>query len=267
MQKYHLTSSGKPEKCKASIRNCPLGGENIHFNTLQEAKNHSESILSKKNNILRSSRQDKEKKYKYINEDDYTTRSLNIPEGYKTYLSNDKKIEYAKDAMELIAKKYNLTPIASSIVGSSLRGNDRPDSDVDVLVLVLDKCKAKSFNTETFDGKVESLSNFTRKLDTSVPYMEFSLSPFMVIDKKYERYIASQKFFTTQSIKHADKFVEHALGRMKTGNEKKLEQITTGILYMFKNKQVTAPRSIFENPIKIKDKHTFLKELYKKDNL
>lgn len=265
MQKYHLTSSGKPEKCRATVRDCPLGGENIHFDNLEEAKNASEKILANKNDIFSSSKSSSGKSYKYINTDDYTTRKMKLPEGYKTHMDNGKKIEYAKDAMELVAKKYNLKPIASSIVGSALRGNDRPDSDIDVLVIVEDKCKAKSFNTDTFDGKVESLSSFTRKLETSVPYMEFSLSPFMVVDKKYEKYINSHRFFTTESIKHANKFVEHALGRMK--NKEKLNQITTGILYMFKNNQVAAPRSVFENAIKITDENTFLDELYKQNKV
>lgn len=42
MQKYHISSSGKPAICTAKKGNCPLGGESEHFNSLKEAKDSYE---------------------------------------------------------------------------------------------------------------------------------------------------------------------------------------------------------------------------------
>lgn len=38
MTKYHIDRNGKPAVCKAHKRPCPLGGEDVHFDSLEEAQ-------------------------------------------------------------------------------------------------------------------------------------------------------------------------------------------------------------------------------------
>ena len=55
-----------------------------------------------------------------------------VVEGYFSHLSPAQKQMYAMQAIEHVANRANsLTPIAASVTGSSLRGNDRLDSDVE----------------------------------------------------------------------------------------------------------------------------------------
>lgn len=42
MAKFHINKHGVPAPCKAKIGNCPLGGEESHFNTQEEAQEHAD---------------------------------------------------------------------------------------------------------------------------------------------------------------------------------------------------------------------------------
>lgn len=52
--KFHISSSGKPEKCTAHKRPCPCGGAESHFDSFSQAQHHSEKLLEKEHNPLRS---------------------------------------------------------------------------------------------------------------------------------------------------------------------------------------------------------------------
>ena len=51
MSKYHISKNGKPGKCTAK-KNCPLGGENEHYSSFEEAQEAVNKKLAKENSIL-----------------------------------------------------------------------------------------------------------------------------------------------------------------------------------------------------------------------
>lgn len=55
MDKFHIGKNGLPSICKAKQGNCPLGGEENHFNTKQEAYKAVENRLDQQYNTLSSS--------------------------------------------------------------------------------------------------------------------------------------------------------------------------------------------------------------------
>lgn len=42
--KYHINKNGKPAVCKAAERPCPLGGDEVHFSTMKEARAHADKM-------------------------------------------------------------------------------------------------------------------------------------------------------------------------------------------------------------------------------
>lgn len=185
-----------------------------------------------------------------------------VIEGYFSYLSPAQKQMYAMQAIEHVANnessESSLTPIAASVVGSSLRGNDRLDSDVDILVIVLEKVRSREFsfindNGVEVDGKIESLNSFMEKIQTSLPYMEFAFSPFRQTDSRFYALFNSLTLSNVNSyvfIERAEDFKEHTNVRAaKSGDEKKVlkaQQISLAKDYLLENKSATMPRALFE---------------------
>lgn len=185
-----------------------------------------------------------------------------VVEGYFSHLSPAQKQMYAMQAIEHIANsESSLTPIAASVVGSSLRGNDRLDSDVDILVVVLEKVRAREFsfidnNGVEVDGKIESLNSFMQKIQTSVPYMEFAFSPFRQTDSRFYALFNSLALSNVNSYVftvHADDFEEHMIERaVKSGDKKKMikaQHVSIAKDYLLENKSSTVPRELFEQQL------------------
>lgn len=138
-----------------------------------------------------------------------------LPDNYHSLVSREYKVSYALELAEL-ARDRGLTPVAVSVTGSTLRGQDHEDSDVDALVLVEDK----DFKATTWDNdvQVQSFGTYVEKLSTSVPYVEFLNSPFMVVDPRYRPYLMSQVVNPLVLHSHAQRFVGHAMAR-RTGDK------------------------------------------------
>ena len=185
-----------------------------------------------------------------------------VVEGYFSHLSPAQKQMYAMQAIEHIANsESSLTPIAASVVGSSLRGNDRLDSDVDILVVVLEKVRAREFsfiddNGVEVDGKIESLNNFFIKLPTSLPYMEFAFSPFRQTDSRFYALFNSLALSNINSYvftERVEDFEEHMIERAaKSGDKKKMikaQHVSIAKDYLLENKSSTVPRELFEQQL------------------
>lgn len=138
-----------------------------------------------------------------------------LPGNYHSLVSREYKVSYALELSEL-ARDRGLTPVAVSVSGSTLRGMDHEDSDVDALVLVEDK----DFKATTWDNdvQVQSFGTYVEKLSTSVPYVEFLNSPFMVVDPRYRPYLMSQVVNPLVLHAHAQRFVGHLMARGTVGN-------------------------------------------------
>lgn len=182
-----------------------------------------------------------------------------VVEGYFSHLSSAQKQMYAMQAIEHVANRANsLTPIAASVTGSSLRGNDRLDSDVDILVIVLEKVRSREFSFlsedgKEIDGKIESLNNFFIKLPTSLPYMEFAFSPFRQTDSRFYALFNSLALSNVNSYvftERVEDFEEHMIERAaKSGDKKKMvkaQHISIAKDYLLENKSATVPRELFE---------------------
>ena len=182
-----------------------------------------------------------------------------VVEGYFSHLSPAQKQMYAMQAIEHVANRANsLTPIAASVTGSSLRGNDRLDSDVDILVIVLEKVRSREFsfiddNGVEVDGKIESLDNFMTKIQTSLPYMEFAFSPFRQTDSRFHALFNSLALSNVNSYvftERVEDFEEHMIERAaKSGDKKKMikaQHVSIAKDYLLENKSSTAPRELFE---------------------
>ena len=44
MAKYHVKKDGTPGICKARLVHCPLGSENKHFSTIEDAQEYADKI-------------------------------------------------------------------------------------------------------------------------------------------------------------------------------------------------------------------------------
>lgn len=52
MSKYHINKHGVPAVCRAKNGNCPLGGDESHFNTQEEAQEHADKINEQEHSLL-----------------------------------------------------------------------------------------------------------------------------------------------------------------------------------------------------------------------
>lgn len=50
--KYHIDKNGKPALCRATVRNCPLGGEESHFDTVEEAQSYADEVNKDKFGLM-----------------------------------------------------------------------------------------------------------------------------------------------------------------------------------------------------------------------
>ena len=135
-----------------------------------------------------------------------------LPGNYHSLVSREYKVSYALELAEL-ASDRGLTPVAVSVSGSTLRGMDHEDSDVDALVLV----ENKDFRATTWDNdvQVQRFETYVEKLSTSVHYVEFLNSPFMVVDPRYRPYLMSQVVNPLVLHSHAQRFVGRSIARGK----------------------------------------------------
>lgn len=52
MSRFHINKHGVPAPCRAKPGNCPLGGDDQHFKTKEEAQSHADNINEKEHNLL-----------------------------------------------------------------------------------------------------------------------------------------------------------------------------------------------------------------------
>lgn len=185
---------------------------------------------------------------------DFTTEKINVddmiiphegiklPDHYKPLMSAEEKIEYAYEYADRVAQ-LGLTPVASSVTGSRLRGVDSETSDVDGLVLVAEDIhRAKSMAD---DVSVQSLNTFVSTLSTSMPYVEFLRSPFMIADPRTLPYLQSQRVNHYVFNVHAERFVGHLQNRATlSATPEKLFRNSVCAWYTSKTLSPLTPRDI-----------------------
>lgn len=137
-----------------------------------------------------------------------------LPDWYQSLMSRQDKLASARMAFELTIGR-GLTPVAASVTGSRLRGVDHEESDVDVLVLVSEKLPhAKTWRfSEEVEGQCQSIDKYAMLISRSVPYAEFQLSPFLVVEESYAPLLAALRPDPYLWQAHAERFVCHHLNR------------------------------------------------------
>lgn len=96
MSKFHINKHGVPAPCKAKAGNCPLGGEETHFNTREEAQ----KSLDEKNKKLFGLIPEEKSGYAYRNEqlDKFATpeEKMNyVVQDFSKNVLNKKKVDEA----------------------------------------------------------------------------------------------------------------------------------------------------------------------------
>lgn len=76
MSKFHINKQGVPAPCKAKDRNCPLGGEEQHFKSQQEAQDYVDKENKSKHGLLPSTKTQNQK------DERMTIAKLNKMNGY-----------------------------------------------------------------------------------------------------------------------------------------------------------------------------------------
>lgn len=106
MNKYHISKNGMPSVCKAKSGNCPLGDDNKHFDTLEEAQvylnNENEieyGLLPHVNNIFKESNDERKQ---LLAKKDELIKSMEGLKGInKIRAKKDlKRIEYALEGRD-----------------------------------------------------------------------------------------------------------------------------------------------------------------------
>ena len=68
MSKFHINKHGVPAPCKAKQGNCPLGGENLHFSSEEEAQAFINNQMENEYGLLGGTPSDKEESsFKVLN--------------------------------------------------------------------------------------------------------------------------------------------------------------------------------------------------------
>lgn len=155
-------------------------------------------------------------------------RRILLPDHYASPMSSNQKLDIAAAAARYVRDTLGLSPIAASVTGSRLRGTDTTESDTDVLVLVSDKVRARTIRPRTLagvagvEGQIQSVSSYASLLATSVPYVEFQHSPFMLAHFAYRPFLTALRPSRDVLSVHAQRFVRHLHARPSLNDDKRL---------------------------------------------
>lgn len=174
-----------------------------------------------------------------------------LPAHYDSPMSSNHKLDVAAAAAEHVASR-GLIPVAASVTGSRLRGTDTTASDTDVLVLVAEKDLGRGraltiapralAGQSDVEGQVQSLDRFLQLLPTSVPYVEFSRSPFMLTHPAYRPLISALRPDPHVLGVHAQRFIGHLHRRRSVPRDKRL-RTTAAVYHLLRTGSPLCPRS------------------------
>lgn len=93
MTKYHISpKDGKPSVCNATVRPCPIGGENVHYGSKEEARGAYESKMV-------------DQTFTPVNKSEITKKENDYVKSLATYLSNNAGKNFTKGQSEFLSKK------------------------------------------------------------------------------------------------------------------------------------------------------------------
>lgn len=117
MSRFHINKHGAPATCKAKQGNCPLGGEESHFDTQEEAQEAADSELEREFGLIPDSDMDEFTEETLETSDglEYSVIKENNFEGYDktvadTHLSNYGEV-YLDSYGDPIDNEYELEEV------------------------------------------------------------------------------------------------------------------------------------------------------------
>lgn len=102
MTKIHIGKNGKPSQCRATKGNCPFGGEESHYDSVEQATQAYEKQMTQQSDVLKSKAFSKPEISKYGGyQKDFDDEEYSTYEGYKLkyddenhiYITNTRQIQ------------------------------------------------------------------------------------------------------------------------------------------------------------------------------
>lgn len=99
MTKFHINKNGVPAPCKAKTGNCPLGGDDTHFKTKEDAQAHADKLNESQHSLLPSVGQ-KPRREKNLREklqiemNEYKGRKVKVDYDGKTHEGKVKEVYF-----------------------------------------------------------------------------------------------------------------------------------------------------------------------------
>lgn len=108
MSKFHINKHGVPAPCKATKGNCPLGGDDSHFNTKEEAQEHVDKQNEEKYGVI-PGMESHEGGYSQQEIEEYERK--HYEQGILRYADEDEKADIIQNELySSFAKLDGLTP-------------------------------------------------------------------------------------------------------------------------------------------------------------
>lgn len=130
--KYHINKHGVPAICKAKNGNCPLGGEENHFDSQQEAQAHADKVNEESHgllpNVVSEQTPEQEKIEEEMNEEFYNKLTE-----HSDYYANDGStdVPYGADTDPIeFANEYFQARIKKEYDGEDINLRKYDNSDV-----------------------------------------------------------------------------------------------------------------------------------------
>lgn len=170
MAKYHISESGEPAKCTASVRNCPRGGSDEHF----DSKDKAYSAIAEKygEDSLNSS-----KKVKTL---DSQIKEAEVLYGGRFITPHDLELDAGVETALADLREIGNPLIVGGAVRDSFDGHDNKDIDIEVhgtdIDTIVKLLKNKGYSVDEVGKKFgvlkASKSGVVSDLDVAVPRRE-----------------------------------------------------------------------------------------------
>ena len=170
-------------------------------------------------------------------------RVRHLPDHYFSHVQTSDKMLFALD-LAYRMREAGYTPVAATVTGSTLRGLDTPDSDMDGTVVVLDKKVNGTLLGP--DVAVVTLDKFFHSLTTSLPFVEVQRSPFLLVDPRYKAFFASMRVDKYRLDAHARTMARRRMN-MDDGDTWKAHRQLVGMWHTLTTGSPLVPRD-FINP-------------------
>lgn len=169
MAKFHINKHGVPAPCKAKPGNCPLGGDDTHFNSKEEAQLHADKLNEEKHGILPKVKTSKRKKSNRQQKVDdgfakiaEGVQAVFSSENYKNYLDTMSKFHrYSVNNSILIhMQKPNATKVAGYNKWKKEFGRQVSKGEKGIMILA-----PRTYSNSKYVDKRDSKGNVVKNSD------------------------------------------------------------------------------------------------------